>query len=326
MTYRRLAISILVLLPYALFGLSPTGISVIPEIKWNHARAVSGEILEFPKSGIVIVPTGAAWLESAARMGRFDIDLRVQPASGRAAGPARIFTSSLNPAERNLTIGQDFNDLVVRMRRPGTSPNGTPNIIVPNVFAAGRWVDIRVTFDGNELRILMDDKLAAHISVAPRGLSAWSTEYGIALGNELTWDRPWLGKIERAELSAGDLRLDLLSRENQDFPHFLLRAPSGDFARTADEIVNFLGFIPLGILLATWVRPLRLPVFLLLSLVVVSISAGIETFQQTLPKRTMSFRDFELNVLGGVTGLLMATLMAWLRRAYRPSIAREGAD
>lgn len=326
MTAHRLALSLLILLPYALFGLAPTGLLDFPEVLRNHARSGDGGTIEFPGFGIVGVPGGGAWLDSAVRNNRFDIGLRVKPSSNRATGPARILTSSLDPAERNLTIGQNFDNLIVRVRRPGIDINGMPDIVVPDVFAAGRWVDIGVTFDGNELRILVNGKQAERVPVGPGGLRSWSADYKMALGNELTLDRPWLGSIQRANISAGNLRLDLLARENHDNPFFIFRAPSGDYGRNVDIAVNLLGFIPLGVVLALAFRPMRWPIFVLLILAVVSVSGGIETTQLALPSRTPSLLDFELNVLGGVAGLLLATLLTQRRRTRRFRPAPEGAD
>ena len=327
MTLRQLLLSVLILLPYAVFGLAPMGLLDFPEVHRNHARTGDGAAIEFPGAGIVEVRNSAEWLESAIGSDRFDIDLRVQPASDQATGPARILTSSVDPGERNLMIGQDLDRLIVRMRRPATDVNGMPNIVVPDVFKAGQWVDIRVTFAGDELQILVDGRMAERIPVAPAALQTWSPDYEMALGNELTMDRPWLGNIERANISAGDLRLDLLARENQDGPFLVVREPSPDFGRNTDTVVNFLGFIPLGVLLAMWFRPRRWTVFVLVLLVMASVSAGIEIFQlMLLPLRSPSFLDFELNVLGGAAGLLLATLLTRRKRVPQVAGAPEGAD
>lgn len=326
MTARRLALSLLVLLPYAVFGLAPNGLLDFPEVLRNHARTVDGERIEFPGFGIVGVPKGGTWLESAVRNNRFDIDLRLRPASSQAKGPARILTSSLDPGERNLTIGQDFKNLIVRMRRPGTNINGIPDIVVPGVFAAGEWVDIRVTFIDDELRILVNGMVEQRVPVVPGALRTWSVGYEMALGNELTLDRPWLGSIQRANISAGDLRLDLLARENQNRPFFVWREPSSDYGRNLDMVFNIIGFIPLGLILAFGFRPMRWQIVVLPILVVAAISAGIETTQIALPSRTPSLRDFELNVLGGVVGVLLAVPLMRRKRARRLRPAPEGAD
>ncbi len=331
MTPGRLVLSLLILLSYAVFGLAPiglapTGLLTFPEVFRNHAQADEGEAIRFLQPGIIKVRNSAEWLESAIRNDQFDIDLRVQPLSNEAKGPARILTMSLDPSERNLTIGQQSRALIVRVRRPGTDINGTPGIRIRDVFAAGSWADLRVAYAENELRIQVNGQEVERLAVVPGALANWSPDYEMALGNELTMDRPWLGNIQRANISAGNVRLDLLARENHRNPAFILNKLGHSSGLPADMIVNLLGFVPLGVLLALWVGAARWTVFVLLALVIGSISAGIETFQLSLPSRTSSVLDFGLNVLGGVAGMLLTTLLTRRKRMRRFRAAPEGAD
>ena len=91
-------------------------------------------------------------------------------------------------------------------------------------------------------------------------------------------------------------------------------------------VFNIIGFIPLGVMLAFGFRPMRWPIIVLPILVVAAISAGIETTQIALPSRAPSLRDFELNVLGGVVGILLAIPLTRRKRARRLRPAPEGAD
>ena len=49
-------------------------------------------------------------------------------------GPARIISLSADPGHRNFTLGQEDDNLIFRIRTPFTGNNGTPDVIVRNIF------------------------------------------------------------------------------------------------------------------------------------------------------------------------------------------------
>ena len=309
-------LTVLILLPYVVFGLTPHSILDLPEIYPNQARA--GEELDFPGPGIVRVPAGGAWVENAIETGEFTVDLRVRPMSVDMDGPARILTVSLDPGTRNLTIGQRGDSLVVRLRHPGTGINGRPDVIVPHVFATAEWVDVRLSLEGTAFSIGVDGMPVEEVPVRGDALTVWSPLHKVALGNELTMDRPWLGSIQRAHLTAGSIALDLLDPANQEQPFWVVREPTPNFGHALDLIVNYLGFIPLGIVAALWIRPLRWPGVVLTVCCIGLVSVGIETIQLRLPDRSPSVLDLEMNIAGGATGLILAVLLSrWRRLVHR---------
>lgn len=69
-------------------------------------------------------------------------------------GPARIATFSQGPPLRNLTLGQEANDLVVRVRTPVTGPNGVgPEFGLPGVVSRGVATEARVEYHRGVLRV-----------------------------------------------------------------------------------------------------------------------------------------------------------------------------
>jgi hypothetical protein len=101
----------------------------------------------------------AGWLESvgpatslSARLrstSEFTLAIRLATHRTRQVGPARIVSLSVNPYQRNLTLGQEFSNLIVRIRTPATGMNGDGvRLEVPRVFTRTDVQDIVVTYDG----------------------------------------------------------------------------------------------------------------------------------------------------------------------------------
>jgi len=79
---------------------------------------------------------------------QFDVYARVRPASSRQWGPARIVTFSADSYRRNVTLGQEGDVLVLRIRTPLGGPNGRDfEIWVPGAFRTGEEVSIHAAYD-----------------------------------------------------------------------------------------------------------------------------------------------------------------------------------
>ncbi len=88
---------------------------------------------------------------------QFTIGVVVQTAVISQTGPARIISISANPSERNFMLGQEGDDLVIRLRTPATGLNGSdPKFLLPNLFADTRPHHIIVTYDGQLVQIYVD--------------------------------------------------------------------------------------------------------------------------------------------------------------------------
>lgn len=77
-------------------------------------------------------------------------------------GPARIVTYSLDPFERNFTLGQFHSTLTFRLRTPVTGPNGMyPALFTGPVLSLGRQTFVAVVYDGHVVRMYIDGKSVA---------------------------------------------------------------------------------------------------------------------------------------------------------------------
>ncbi len=131
-------------------------------------------------------------LNAIKRSNEITIEAWVKPANLRQDGPARIVTLSKNSSERNITIGQEAGSLQARLRTTRTSKNGMPAI------STGRSLSTRPTHivysrdRSGRATVYLNGKRAKEQTVAGT-VTNWDDSHHLALGNELSNDRPWLG-------------------------------------------------------------------------------------------------------------------------------------
>lgn len=123
-----------------------------PDLIWRLTFVEEGEGRTAPVEGDDWLETESAVKELSDRIqesSQFSIRLSVATAELEQFGPARIVSISEDPFLRNLTIGQDASDLILRYRSPLTGENGTePAILFLDFFTSSAPVDFIVSFDG----------------------------------------------------------------------------------------------------------------------------------------------------------------------------------
>jgi len=223
--------------------LSAVGIVVLLAISWSPFR------LEWPGlvvSGVETLAEGAlrfsddqfastagapGWLTAAIDAEHLEVSLRISSSVEDQRGPARILALSATPREaqedviaHDLMIGQDGPDLVVRMVRPGTGPQGRPELVAPGVLGDGAWHDVELVLD-DDATLAVDGQQRARETGVTGWAAAWDPDHRLSLGNTLSGERTWSGTIARAEVVAGDERVDLLASDELDVAGVRRRLP-----------------------------------------------------------------------------------------------------
>ncbi|MBK1700125.1 VanZ family protein [Thiococcus pfennigii] len=146
----------------------------LPNLAWRSRRDIgetdgeSGRRADFAGTG----EEGArvdpySWLETARAAtplansvratSEFTLSVAVAATEGSQTGPARIISISEGPWRRNLTLGQEESDLILRLRTRTSGENGSdPELRLPNVFVDDLTHQIIVTYDGQFLRVYVD--------------------------------------------------------------------------------------------------------------------------------------------------------------------------
>ena len=132
-------------------------------------------------------------IEKVRQTGEITVEAWVQPAKLNQSGPARIVTISRNSSNRNFTLGQDGNKFEVRLRTTKTNNNGQPSL-----GSLNKSLDLRLTHivyvrgKAGVAKIFINGKLSSKKQVDGE-LSNWVTSDRLALADELSKGRSWLG-------------------------------------------------------------------------------------------------------------------------------------
>ncbi len=310
MNLKKFLLLALVSVAYLLAGSYP--INPLPRFD-NSGATLTPEALRFEAPGIAYTPQPPAWLNEVIAGQPLEILLELRTADRRQGGPARILTVSANTGQRNLTIGQSGDDLIIRLRRSEETFNGTPAYVLPGVFNSTAIQHIHLALKGKLLTVTVNGVQRLREPLPHDALKSWAPGHRLALGNEITFDRPWLGVIRQAFVRVNGETYDYLDRGAlkipttyffRDTPRTLQLIPFHHSKPGAlgwlDWISNYLGFIPIGVLI-TLLFPMRRPLLLSTGLCLI-LSLTMEFIQLFLPWRFPSVNDLVLNTLGGLTG------------------------
>ncbi len=133
--------------------------------------------------------------ESIRKSNECSLEVWLRTATMQQKGPARIVTLSRNSGERNFTLGQENSKIEVRFRTTKTSTNGIPSVSTKPKTLPLKLTHLVYTRNRNgQTRIYIDGKKSKeqHIS---GNTSSWNSTYHLALANELSNDRPWVGTL-----------------------------------------------------------------------------------------------------------------------------------
>jgi hypothetical protein len=297
-------------------------------MSWN--AAVPGERvgLVFPAPGIARGKEPPPSMAEAMRHGWLEVRVEARPFTLDQWGPARILSLSWDVYHRNLTLGQDGDVLVLRLRTPATTDDGMPELRVAGVFAPDRSTLVRVSITPGKLELDIAPTTRIERSLPAAPLSVWNPGYPILLGNERSGDRPWRGVIRHAVIETAAGRIDYAEASAHVRPWILWHLHNGHRLNPLhgtspfDAALNLVGFLPLGFAFGFGRRPSR-------AVWTVAFAAGasavLEAAQFFVPGRVPSTTDLLLNTLGAACGWALARSAA-PANATTPSNLQTPAD
>ena len=322
--YRPAILTATVLL-YLAIGYYPFQLQLPVRISDNSATYSDSGVLQLLHPGIVRSNGPPPWLARAIADSRLAVTLEIKPLHSRQYGPARILTMSRDPFSRNLTVAQLGTDLVVRLRNPAADLNGLPAYRLPGALATPGWHRVEIRITPQRLQVKLDSAEALSAPLPEDALADWAPSYRLALGNELSEDRPWLGEIRVASVSAGaQTPIDYSRPGALQSPRHLAVTQARIIANpfnlqtwsiNRDFLVNLLGFIPLGALFVCLGGGRQ--AVALATAACASLSLGIELGQLFFAGRVTETADLMLNTLGGALGAWLAWRLGACRHAAK---------
>ena len=141
----------------------------------------------------------AKLINAIKRSGEITISAWITPANLSQSGPARIVTISRDSSNRNVTLGQDKTKFDARFRTEKTGVNGTPSLSSGKVVTKRTHVVFTRSKTGMGIMYLNGRKTGQRSF--PSSPKNWDSNYRIALGNELSNNRPWLGTFHQVAIN-----------------------------------------------------------------------------------------------------------------------------
>jgi hypothetical protein len=131
--------------------------------------------------------------------GEYSIEAWVVPANVTQEGPARIVSYSAGTTQRNFTLGQTQYNYDFLQRSSNTDVNGEPQLSTADADEdlQATLQHVVATYDPvNGRRLYVNGTFTDDIDTIPGGsLIDWDSSYAFVLGNEVSGDRQWQGKL-----------------------------------------------------------------------------------------------------------------------------------
>jgi hypothetical protein len=144
-------------------------------------------------------------IDAVKQSNALTIEAWVRPARLDQTGPARIVTLSRNSGERNVTLGQEGDKVEARLRTTATSTNGIPGVSSPSRALDNKLTHLVYTRSRQgQARLYVNGKQTVEQKI-DGATSNWDGQLQLALANELSGDRPWLGTYRLVALYSRDL-------------------------------------------------------------------------------------------------------------------------
>ena len=159
-----------------------------------NVRRTAGTLEIHRATGIRSTQPATKILNAVRRSNAITLEVWFRPANLTQEGPARLITISGDTSSRNVTLGQEKTALQGRLRTTRATNNGMPAIETGRVLKAALTHAVFTRDATGKARIYVNGKLTKEQSL-PGMITNWDARYRLALGNEFSGDRPWLGTL-----------------------------------------------------------------------------------------------------------------------------------
>jgi len=161
----------------------------------SAARWVPGGLAIRSRATVGSAGPATKIIEACRKTNEITIEAWIKPANTRQGGPARIVSLSHDPYKRNFTLGQERGNYNVRLRTTRTGENGMNPSLSSKSGVTDRLSHVVYTRNrSGKARVYVDGQVKGSGAITG-DLGNWDGGFRLALANELTSDRPWLGEL-----------------------------------------------------------------------------------------------------------------------------------
>jgi VanZ family protein len=310
-------VAVLAFLAYSPFAWDP------PHIARNDVTRTREGNLRFGAQNYARSDGSPEWLGAVQKAGHLTINLEALPYFPQRHAPVSIMMLAQDFWHTSFAIGQDDANLMLWLKRPGSTDNGDPPFTIPEVFRPNHWTRVQVEIAGMRLRVIVDGKVKLDERLSPGTLSSWHGGQ-VALGDEVHGGKGWGGEIRRAEVTTTGTTVDYVRSDALRVPSSYLYLPDhvAPFPPpSASEWLalglHLLSFIVVG-LLVLWARRPRRPVVGVLSATILAsgIAVLLAVGKFCFHGRHTSAGD----LLSQILGALIGAILGWLALRRRGQV------
>ena len=138
-------------------------------------------------------------LEACRKSNQLTVEAVLTPAHLKQVGPARIVSFSLDPYQRNFTLGQQGNQLILRLRTPNTGKNGMKPETKLCRIEADKPQHVVVSYSPGRLCAYLNGKRVLDTDRVMGNFSNWD-EHHLLFGDEYKEARDWAGTLRHIAL------------------------------------------------------------------------------------------------------------------------------
>ena len=138
--------------------------------------------------------SSVAMVEAAKFTNQFTVELQFVSHNLEVSGPARIASCSQDWSKRDWTIGQEKNQLMLRIRTRTNGENGSNTQISLGEIEAGKPYHLIVSYTPGYTLWSLNGKIGMNHNITDK-IDNWQP-YTLIFGNEHSGERNWYGEIQ----------------------------------------------------------------------------------------------------------------------------------